>query len=141
MIKRYLLGNPTVTSMLEWNNFSSFLRCIIARVVWSVVASYCDINDIPCNPEQYWRCISKTLPNGRRVFTFGIASICLAIWNAKKLIKHSCAICSACSCTKYWVGLRDIGFKEASSRMQVSCSRQQQSRRWSTSLVIDHSST
>lgn len=119
MIKRNWTGDPTCRfcDAVETTDHL-FFQCPTARVVWGIVAKCIGVGNIPVNINQYWRWIETHLPNGKQIYSFGLAAICWAIWKTRnkacfehKLINHPAEIvCYACSLMTYWTGLHKADF-------------------------------
>jgi hypothetical protein len=98
-----------------------FFGCVVAKVIWGIIAQSLGANNIPLNIKQYWEWVKIWLPGGGHVYTFGLAAICWAIWKARnrthlenKNIKHPGEIlCHACAFMKFWTGLYKVGFPRA----------------------------
>jgi hypothetical protein len=90
-----------------------FFSYSVARVVWACVAKCLGANDIPNDIKHCWLWLDMWLPQGKKVYAWGVAAICWAIWKArnkacfdKKLIKSPVdIICHAGALMKFWTRL------------------------------------
>jgi hypothetical protein len=93
----------------------------VAKVVWAIIAVCLDANNIPSSIDNCWLCCEKWLPGGKKFHTFGIVTICWAIWKTRnkmcfegKVVKDPTSIvCYACALMSYWAGLYTGDDKDA----------------------------
>jgi hypothetical protein len=86
-----------------------FFECPTVKVIWGVIPICFGQRVRPKSYEQFWKWIPIALPGGDKLYMFGLATICWAIWKCrnkicfeKKLIKNPSVILhSACSFIRY----------------------------------------
>jgi hypothetical protein len=88
-------------------------QCPVTKVVWGIIAMYFHQRVRPNSYEQFWPWIRGALPGGEKIYMFGLAAVCCAIWTIRSkacfdkiLIKNSYKlIFSPCLFMKYWAEL------------------------------------
>jgi hypothetical protein len=84
MLKRKWVVDPTCEFCNEnETNDHLFFGCVVAKVIWGIIAQSLGANNKPLNIKQYWEWVKIWLPGGCHVYTFGLAAICWAIWKAR----------------------------------------------------------
>jgi hypothetical protein len=114
MLKRNWQGDPGCyfCGLLESCDHLLF-SCLVAKVIWDVIAVCFQQSTRPSTYEQFWVWIRGALLGGEKVYMLGLAAVCWAIWRArndvcyeKKVIKNPIVILySGCTFMSYWSGL------------------------------------
>jgi hypothetical protein len=77
LVKRKWKGSPTCYFCKE--NESSqhlFFECSTAKYVWSLIAFTLGSDCRPCNMDQYWFWIQRSLPQAPSLHVVGLAAVC-----------------------------------------------------------------
>jgi hypothetical protein len=90
-----------------------FFSCLVAKVIWGVIAKCFHQRSRPSSYDQYWVWITNALPGGENVHMLGLPAVCWAIWKAqnrvcfnRKPLKHvSEIVFSTLAFMNYWAGL------------------------------------
>jgi hypothetical protein len=84
MVRRNWVGDNTCQFCDKEETISHlFFECNVARVVWGIITQCMGVINIPTNLSQYWCWIKNWLLGGNKVYTFGLAVVCWAVWKMR----------------------------------------------------------